>query len=231
MKLQELMPTDDAKYGAERMFVAGLSGTGKSTLEREIAEHIPPAKDSKGELHGWCVVVVDSKRDWEHRTLIDKALGRNKRQRWQALPATDLRFVPDGYYVYRPKSFPERNDAGARRIFRSCLQRRYCVIIVDELADFGATAGIPELGKMIRQGRSKHCIIICGTQRPAGIVLLAITEANKLAVFELGSKDDYDRLAKWGNINFSQPPTGEHDFNYYDRRSKRFIRVRQEGAA
>lgn len=232
MRLADLIPTDDAQYGAERMFIAGQSGSGKSTLTRTIAERIPPTRDKRGELHGWCVVVIDSKRDWDHdglwRQLATRIAGR-PRGLWQALPVTDLRFVQDGYYVYRPKEFPERNDAGARRIFRTCLQRQYCVIIVDELADFGATSGIPELGKMIRQGRSKHCIIMCGTQRPAGIVLLAITEANKLAVFQLGSKDDLDRVAKWGYPAFATPPDGEHDFNYYDRRSRRFVRVRQGG--
>ena len=231
MQLAEIMPTDHADYGAERMFISGQSGSGKSTLERKIAEAIPPTRDKRGERHGWCVVVVDSKRDWEHDGVWRQLLGR-RRSLWQRLPVTDLRLVADGYYVYRPVSFPERNDAGARRIFRSCLQRKYCVIVVDELADFGATAGIPELGKMIRQARSKHCIVIAGTQRPSGVVLLAITEANKLVSFELGSKDDYDRLAKWGQLNFAAPPSGEHDFNFYDRRSRRFVRVRQsEGAA
>lgn len=225
MRLQQLMPTDDAKYGSERMFIAGLSGTGKSTLIDKIVSAIPPATDAKGKQHGWCVVIIDSKRDWEFRRFWQR-----EGARYEALPLTDLRFVPDGLYVYRPSQFPERNDAGARKIFRTCLQRQYCVIVVDELADFGATSGIPELGKMIRQGRSKHCIIICGTQRPAGIVLLAITEANKLIAFELGSKDDYDRLAKWGHLAFADPPDGEHDFNFFDRRSKRFIRIRQEAA-
>ena len=223
MKLADLMPTDDAHYGAERMFIAGLSGSGKSTLEKRIAETIRPTRDKRGELHGWCVVVIDSKRDWEYRHWWQRR-GANK---WQALPVTDLRLVQDGYYVYRPSAFPERNDAGARRIFRSCLQRKYCLIIVDELADFGGQAGIPELGKMIRQGRSKHCIIVCGTQRPSGIVLLAITEAVKLVAFQLGSRDDYDRLAKWGDVNFAQPPSGPFDFNYYDRRTRQFVRVRQ----
>lgn len=229
MKLSDLTPTDDAQYGAERMFIAGESGSGKSTLIDKIVRAIPEATDKRGEAHGWCVVVVDSKHDWEHRSLLQRP-GRGK-PRYGALPVTDLRLVPDGYYVYRPRTFPERNDEGARRIFRSCLKRGYCVIVVDELADFGATAGIPELGKMIRQARSKHCIVICGTQRPAGVVLLAITEANKLVCFQLGSKDDYDRLAKWGQAGFALAPDGEHDFNFYNRRTKRFSRIRQEGAA
>ena len=227
MRIADLTPTDDAQYGAERMFIAGESGSGKSTLTQKIVSAIPPTRDKAGKLHGWCVVIVDSKRDWEHRRF---PWEKRDRYQYSALPYTDLRFVPDGYYVYRPKSFPERADAGARRIFRTCLQRKYCVIVVDELGDWGGTAGIPELGKMIRQGRSKHCIIICGTQRPAGIVLLAITEANKLVCFQLGSRDDYDRLAKWASALFADPPDGEHDFNVFNRRTKRFTRVRQEAA-
>ena len=223
MKLSDLTPTDTADYGAERLFIAGQSGSGKSTLMQKIIAAIPPTRDSKGEPHGWCVVVIDSKQDWQYRRIWQRGPGAS---RYRPLPVTDLRLVPDGYYVYRPKSFPERSDSGAQRIFRTALQRKYCVIVVDELADFG-TGGIPALGKLIRQGRAKHCIIIAGTQRPSGITLLAITEANKLICFGLGSRDDYDRVAKWGDSRFMQPPSGEHDFNFYDRRARRFVRVQQ----
>lgn len=229
MQFTDLIPTDTAAYGAERAFICGQSGSGKSQLTDRMVRAIPKTRDKKGELHGWCVVIVDSKHDWEFRPLWQRP-GRG-RPLYGALPFTDLRAVPDGYYVYRPKAFPERADQGARRIFRSCLMRKYCVIVVDEAADFGATAGIPELGKMIRQGRSKHCIIICGAQRPAGVVLLAITEANKLIQFQLGSKDDLDRMVKWGTPRFSEAPVGEHDFNFYDRRKRRFVRISQQGAA
>lgn len=228
MNIADIAPTDDARYGAERVFIAGSSGTGKSMLTAKLIAAIPSARDKRGKAHGWCVVVVDSKHDWEYR----RWWQREGASPWERLPLTDLRLVADGHYVYRPRTFPERADAGARRIFRTCLQRRYCVIVVDELADFGATAGIAELGKMIRQARAKHVIVICGTQRPTGVVLLAITEANKLFCFKLGSRDDYDRLAKWGDPHFAEPPSGVHDFNFFDRRSRRFVRVEQtEGAA
>lgn len=221
MKLSEIVPTDNAKYGAERLFIAGESGSGKSTLLGKLLASVPQTTDKRGKPRGWCVVVVDSKHDWEAKRT---PWGRG---RFLALPTTDLRFVPDGYYVYRTRTFPERADAGARRIFRTCLRRQYCVIVIDELADFGGTGGIAELGKMIRQGRAKHVVIMAGCQRPSGVVLLAITEATKLICFQLGSKDDYDRLSKWASPAFAVPPDGEHDFNFFDRRTKRFVRVAQ----
>lgn len=221
MKLADLAPADDADYGSEQLFIAGQKGRGKSRLTDKILRAIPPTHDKKGKAHGWCIVVVDSKQDWEHaRTPFGKGLYRR-------LPTTNLRVVPDGFYVYRPTAYPERADAGARRIFRTALARRYCVIVVDEGADFGGGQAIPELGKLLRQGRSKHCIIIFGCQRPSGVTLLAITEANRLICFQLGWEDDYKRMATSGYPRFLEPPTGRYDFNYFNRMTGEYVRVRQ----
>lgn len=222
MKLDELLPSDDPKYGAERMFICGQSGTGKSTLTEKICFAIPSAKDEKGELHKPCVVVIDSKHDWKFRRLPWQSGAK-----WLALPTTDLRILPPGYYVYRPKEYPESADTGARRIFRTALKRKYCTVVIDEGADFGGAQGVPELSKLIRQARSKHVRVIFGTQRPVAVTLLAITEAIKIVCFGLGSKDDYKRLAQWGNEAFQDPPAGEHDFNFFNRRTKQFTRVKQ----
>lgn len=223
MTIDELIPTDDPQYGAERLSIFGQSGTGKSTLTEKICFAIPPSKDPKGELHKPCVVVIDSKHDWHFRRFPGIGRGGSK---WLALPITDMRLVPPGYYVYRPSEYPESADMGARRIFKTALQRKYCTIVIDEGADWG-TQGVPELSKLIRQARSKHVRLVFGSQRPVAVTLLSITEATKLVCFGLGSRDDYKRLGQWGNEAFLVPPAGEHDFNYYNRRTKQFVRVRQ----
>lgn len=221
MKVSDLMPTDDAEYGAEQLFITGQKGRGKSRLTDRIIRAIPPATDTKRKEHGWCVVVIDSKQDWKYdRTPFGKGL-------YKRLPVTDLRVVPDGYYVYRPVTFPEKADAGARRVFRTALQRKYCVIVIDEGGDFGGGSVIPELGKLFRQARSKHVIVIFGCQRPTTVDLLAITESSRLICFTLGWREDYERMAKSGYPEFMQPPSGRYDFNFFNRLTGQYVRVRQ----
>lgn len=222
MKITDIMPTDDAEYGSEQLFIAGQKGRGKSRLTDGIVRALPKTRDSKGKTHGWCVVILDSKLDWEHSVT---PLGRRFYKR---LPTTDLRLCPDGYYVYRPSTFPEKLDVGARKIFRTALLRRYCCIVVDEGGDFGGGSVIPELGKLFRQSRSKHCIVIFGCQRPTSVDLLAVTESTKLICFTLGWREDYERMAKSGYPEFIHPPDGQYDFNFYDRRQRRYVRVRQQ---
>lgn len=221
VKLSDLAPTDTADYGAEHLFIAGQKGRGKSRLTDKLIRAIPPATDEKGKKHDWLVVVIDSKQDWKYsRSPFGKGL-------YHKLPTTNLRLVPAGFYVYRPSAFPEKLDQGARRIFRTALQRKYVVVVIDEGADFGGGQAVPELGKLMRQGRSKHCIIIFGTQRPARCDLLAISEATRLIEFQLGWADDYDRMAKNGYAEFANPPSGRHDFNFYNRLTGEYLRVRQ----
>ncbi|HEX9117830.1 MAG TPA: hypothetical protein VGA61_17310 [Anaerolineae bacterium] len=221
VKLAELLPTDTADYGAESMFICGQKGRGKSRLTDKIVRALPPTFDDRGKRHDWLVVIIDSKQDWKY-SRVPWGKGLYKR-----LPSTNLRLVPAGYYVYRPTAFPEKTDLGARRIFRSALQRKYCVIVVDEGADFGGGQAVAELGKLMRQSRSKHVIVIFGCQRPTKVDLLAISEATRLVEFQLGWADDYDRMAKNGYAEFATPPAGRYDFNFYNRLTGEFVRVRQ----
>lgn len=230
MNIADISPRQDADYGAERMFICGESGRGKSRLTKRIVEALPPMRDKRGHTHDLLVVVVDSKHDWPFARLPRLGKGDGK-PRWQRLPFTDLRLVPPGFYIYRPSTYPESGDAGSQKIFLTALKRQFCVVVIDEAGDYSHGRSAAALGKLIRQGRAKNVIVMCGTQRPTGVVLLAITEAVILICFHLGSADDYDRLAKWGNPAFAEPPDGEYDFNLFNRRKKRFIRVRQSQEA
>lgn len=223
VKLADLIPTDTADYGAESVFICGQKGRGKSRLTDKIVRAIPPAFDDRGKRHDWCVVVIDSKQDWKHDRL---PFGRG-RNLYKRLPSTNLRLVPAGFYVYRPTAFPEKTDLGARRIFRTALTRKYVVLVVDEGADFGGSQAVAELGKVLRQSRSKHVIVIFGTQRPTRVDLLAISEATRLIEFQLGWQDDYERMAKNGYAEFATPPAGRYDFNFYNRLTGEYLRVRQ----
>lgn len=221
MQIADLVPRDEPEYGAEQLFIAGQKGRGKSRLEDKIIRAIPPTVDKKGKRHGWCVVIIDSKLDWEFSRV------PWSRQFYKVLPTTDLRLVPDGHYVYRPKVYPEKADPGARRIFRTALRRKYCVVVIDEGGDFGGGSVIPELGKLFRQSRSKHVIVIFGCQRPTSVDLLAISESTRLICFILGWERDYERMEKNGYPEFANPPDGEHDFNFYNRRTRQYVRVQQ----
>lgn len=207
MKLEDLAPDVD-----ERLFIGGKSGTGKTFLTKRVAEILARREP---------VIVIDTKPDpkWNHP------------KRWQfwrkgevCQPLTTFRLkrLKPGLYIYRPKVYPEWSDPGVERILLNALKvkpspkegERAVTIVIDELTDLArGPMAIPPLAKVIRQGRAKHVRMIIGTQRPAGVPLIAITEANKIVAFRLRSSDDRKRLAQWVAEEMAKTPgPGKRDF-------------------
>lgn len=207
MKLEDLAPDVD-----ERLFIGGKSGTGKTHLTKRIAEWLAGREP---------VIVIDTKPDpkWDH----PKWWHFWKRKGGiQALPHFNLKRLKPGIYVYRPKVYPEWSDPGVQKILLNSLKvkpspkegERVLTLIIDELTDLSrGPLAIPPLAKAIRQGRAKHVRMIIGTQRPAGVPLIAITEANKVIALKLRSSDDRKRLEQWvADEMIKTPGPGKHDF-------------------
>lgn len=208
MKLEDLAPDVD-----ERLFIGGQSGTGKTFLTAKLAELLGRREP---------VIVIDSKPDpeWDHKKWWQ--VWKRKKERWQALPHFNLKKLKPGVYIYRPKNYPEWADPGVRKILLNALKvkpspkkgERVITLIIDELTDLSrGPMAIPELAKAIRQGRAKHVRMIIGTQRPAGVPLIAITEANRVIAFRLRNTDDRKRLQQWvADEMIKKPGPGRHDF-------------------
>lgn len=205
LKLAEIRPGVDQRLG-----IFGQSGTGKTTLTRLVAE--PLARTEP-------VVVIDTKPDYQGK----KWWEYWKKDKYTVLPrAPDMRRLRPGLYIYQPKVYPEWTDPGITKILLTALKRKKspkknepsCTIIIDELTDLArGTNPMPALAKVIRQGRSKHVRMIIGTQRPAAVPLIAITEASKVVAFRLISSDDRKRLAQWVHPDMLRKPgPGPYDF-------------------
>lgn len=207
MKLADLAPDVD-----ERLFIGGQSGTGKTWLTKKLAELL---------ALGEPVIVIDTKPDpeWDHKKWWQFW---KKQGRWRALPTFNLKKLKPGGYVYRPKHYPEWADPGVKKILLNALKvkpspkkgEKAVTLIIDELSDLSrGPMAIQELAKVIRQGRAKHVRMIIGTQRPAGVPLIAITEANKVIAFRLRNTDDRKRLMQWvADEMIKKPGPGRHDF-------------------
>lgn len=200
MKLVDMLPKSD-----QQLFVAGQKGSGKSTFIRGLLDKLP-----KREL----TIVFDTKGEWK---------ARHWWQHWKHgthpavfLPHTQIKRLAPGTYIFRPR-YPEYSDPRVGKILQGCLKRGHCTIVIDELTDFSHGPNpLPILGKVIRQGRWKHVRMMIGTQRPAGVPIIAITEAVKTACFRLKSADDRARMAKWCDPAMENMPPGRHDFWWVD---------------
>jgi energy-coupling factor transporter ATP-binding protein EcfA2 len=205
IKIAQLTPKP-----TERLAIFGQSGSGKTTLIRQIIEPLGKYEP---------VIVIDTKPEWEYR----KWWQLQSKEKYQALPTLDVRRLKPGWYVYRPPTTPEWADPGLIKICLTALKRLPkpkndlepgCTLVFDEFADIshGPTPA-PHISKVIRQGRSKHVRLILGSQRPATIPLIGITEAIKLIALRLKSDDDRKRLAQWVDPHMREKPgPGRHDF-------------------
>lgn len=177
--------SDLCPAASERMLIVGRTGSGKSTLTKHLLETL-----SKDEL----IIIFDTKQEYDIGNAFTRALGRTL---YRPLPTVNLKRLESGVFIYQP-SYPEIRDVKVPRILNSALKRKKCTIVIHEINDFSRGGYVlPVLGKVIRQGRSKDVRMFLETQRPAGMPLIALTEANRVACFRLRSLDDRKRMAQW----------------------------------
>ena len=210
MKIGEICPAPN-----ERLFIAGATGSGKTELMRACLRTIRREP----------IIIFDTKPEFEARHWWDPRRLR-MRERRNADPLAEAIFLPKGVplksltpgvYVFRPE-YPEYGDPRVTPILLAALKRGNCTLVIDELGDFSRGGYVhPALGKVIRQGRKKRVRMLIGSQRPAGIPLIAITEANKVCCFFLMSDDDRKRMAKYVNAAMMQIPQTEFGFWFAKR--------------
>lgn len=188
MRLQDMLPAPD-----ERLFMCGMSGSGKSTLMRRLMGVLPPDE---------LTIILDSKPEYEPRRWW---------QRWKQSgplvlpPRVPLKVLDPGVYVLQTE-YPDWGDPRVTPVMLAMLKRKNCTLIIDEFADYCRHAWtVPAIAKAIREGRKKNVRMMIGTQRPADIALVAITEANKVACFRLRRPEDRKRMADYADPQMLQP--------------------------
>lgn len=186
--LQQIRPRRD-----QRMILVGATGTGKTTLARHL---LAPFKS---------VIVIDSKCTYGGR---EGEPGYERVSNPRGL--RKLRASVD-LIQYRPDELHQSVD-DYNEVYRWCYGRQSIMVYTDEafLVHHGSYA--PDwLRACVTCGRELGIGMITGTQRPRGIDLRLMTEAEVLASFDLRHRDDRRRMAEMGGDEFlCRPP--KHSF-------------------
>lgn len=155
----------------ERWYIAGSTGSGKSTFARLIGQHIP-----------WSlpVVVFDTKGDFLVKQ--PPVTFRAGRERIRHLKAGELlRLCP---------APGERERPLFDSLFQEIYARKNMAVMIDEL--FQIESDI--LDDVLTTGRSLHIPVVACSQRPAWHTRFMLSEASRLSVFKLTDPQDRKRL-------------------------------------
>lgn len=181
--LQSLRPKSD-----QRAMIVGATGTGKTTLARCLLSAYPS------------VIVIDSKCTYGGK---EGEPGYHMVSTPRALRG--LRRSVD-FIQYRPDE-THQSVSDYDQVYKWCYRRTGIMVYTDEafLVHHGSYA--PDwLRACVTCGRELGIGMITGTQRPRGIDLRLMTEAEIFLAFELRHKDDRKRMAEMGGEEFLVRP-------------------------
>jgi hypothetical protein len=181
--LKQLRPKSD-----QRLIVVGATGTGKTTLVRQL---LLPYK---------AVLVIDSKCTYGGKKGEEGyQMVTSPKALWGLRPSTT-------HIQYRPNE-RHQNVSDYDEVYRWCYRRHDIMVCTDEafLVHHGSHA--PDwLRACVTCGRELGIGMITGTQRPRGIDLRLLTEAEMFIAFDLRHRDDRKRMAEMGGDEFMQRP-------------------------
>ena len=197
---------------ADRVFITGSTGTGKTVLARALfASRLPPR------------LVIDPKADLE-------ATGGAYADTRQAITFTDPARLPDAgslRFVPRDPFDLDAYDRLARLLWED---RPGLYLWLDEAGLVLPAQGAPRgMLRLVTQGRGRGIGIIALHQRPIEVARAFLGNAEHIAAFRLGHPDDVDTLA----AHVSMPPArlagilvtlAPHGFAWYARRDNLLAR-------
>lgn len=182
----------------ERLFVCGKTGTGKTYLMRHLTQRIKRliVLDGKGTLGSWGL------EPWDRDTRRALKAGEELRARviYNALGTPPIDFwesVLDTVF-----------EAGNVTVY---VDEMYLIVEAGTRAPAILTA-------LYTQGRELGIGMWAGTQRPAWIPLVCMSEAEHFFMFRLNMEEDRKRMSAFMGERVLQPVQDEHGF-YYARDS------------
>lgn len=190
---------------ADRLFITGSTGTGKTYLARALfASRLPPR------------LVIDPKADVA-------ATGGAYADTRQAVTFADPARLPDaGSLRFVPRD-PFDLDA-YDRLARTLWERPGIFVWLDEAGIILPAQGAPRaMLRLVTQGRARGIGMIALHQRPLEVARAYLGNAEYLAAFRLGHPDDIETLA----AHFAMKPAllasalaslAPHGFAWYSRR-------------
>jgi hypothetical protein len=185
---------------SERVFAVGATGSGKTSLIKLLL---------LGQLH---IAILDTK----HRFTWGAAGNRA----WQTPPVTTadlsvvLRHRGPHPLIYRPAL--SEMTTGCNKFFSWVYSRGGTLVYVDEVLPIVRPTWLaPAYAQCLQLGRELEIGTWSGTQRPAKVPLILLTEAEHDLIFRLRNPADRKRMADYTDPKIlTRNPEG-HEFWYY----------------
>jgi hypothetical protein len=216
--------------GADRGFVLGGVGSGKSTLCDELGADFVARYRAAGARR----LILDSKPRYRAELTAQGTSAARRYRRWgHGAP------IPGSVVVDDPADMRIAWETGARTVivqcddpaelprltaatasfFRQANAKRPQLLQVDELMDFYHSNGSPIGGnnaivRCARAGRELGIAVLAGSQRTYNIPSIFLQEMTRLYAFLVDATKDVKRLSEMGAPPFPIP-TKPHAFRYW----------------
>jgi hypothetical protein len=225
---------------ASRAFLAGTTGTGKSTLMevmmkeyqlaysqkkkpvRTLIVDTKPRFKAQWELNGFPTAASGRYNKWGYGSGVLQGsyvltgadrIGSELDQVWRL--GGDIAIVQtdtESEWQYASQTATEFYERYGANIPR--------LVVVDELADFFKWRSLGDIFQRIsRNGRERDCALITGSQRPRKVPVEVMTEMLRMYMFELDYGEDLKHAMQFGIPRNIWLPTG-HTFYMYDKKLK-----------
>jgi hypothetical protein len=188
LDLSVLAPKVAGKQGADRMFVVGRSGSGKSYLEKALLELYDTGDKTPSEFRAG-VVIFDPNGNFDYPAKVVHSPG-------DVVPTRQFPVIK-----YRP-SVRTATAEGWNEALRLLFEAKERILLaIDEFTALEALFGTRKLegGNYLTaymgRGRALGKAAIIVTQAPASIPLTVIRNAERFCIFDLPLDDDRERMA------------------------------------
>lgn len=178
----------------------GTTGSGKSFLAKQMLKYLMLQS----------IVILDPKAHFRWPgakicTTPDDLIRNGDSLRYPAL-------------LYRPNTAHLINRESYERVCSWVFRRKNTVLYIDELPAVvsGPLVYPPSLAMIFMQGRELGITVIWCAQRPANIPIFCISEADRIACFQLSMKNDREKVAGCTDTALLKMMSG-HEFWWYVR--------------
>lgn len=209
-KAPDYIPVD------EHVFVAGMTGTGKSFLCESYLAGYPS------------VIKLDTKNVVDERRRKGETQWRGLEENKDFCVVRNLYELPDcetRKIIYAPP-YDEQTQENYESFFDWVFRRENTIVWVDEMTDIGTASFFPRnLKRIYVQGRSKGVAMWACTQRPSGIPVISMANSRHFFIFDLNMPDDRKKIASiTGQPDFLELPTG-YNFWYYRMGERKAVKA------